>query len=354
MVMTHLAHMTKKKKKDEEKLKITEPYQIPEAFDPRPKEERDAPKPWEPEFWENIKPGSVEKGTSKKEPTIKTAFDTLQEQRIKDQKELQRAHYLISEGQKLNQLERDKLWTQMLSSAGATEDLVSSKMTGEDLRRQQIAAELLSSGAEAGAVPGQEQPTGATTPIDYKQAFLSTFADPGTYTKAAKMAAVGATGGAIVGSAVPGIGTAVGTIVGGAGGILVSVADSILDNVKTQRQGTAAAYEARLTKGIPNLNKWVALMDADPDNAPLYYGYYQDQLGLIEQAYSQLSIDSRSDLNLALSEDGTRRLAKFEIFYSPGGMRDYLDLKMRNALAAPDEQRGYKGLLMSQESWDLE
>jgi hypothetical protein len=195
-------------------------------------------------------------------------------------------------------------------------------------------------GGMEGGMAGQGM-YGGTTPIDTRQAFLATFSDFGTYSKAVSQGGIAAAGTAYLGY---------GAAIGFVAGVALSLGNSVSDNIKTQRVGTASAYERTLTDGKTNLRKLTALINTDPTNADRYLELYNQQQMNIDKAYQQLKIDSASDLNLMLSEDGTRRLAKFESYYAPGGLREISDMNMALALSAPNQEKGMMDLMMIESS----
>jgi hypothetical protein len=65
----------------------------------------------------------------------------------------------------------------------------------------------------------------------------------------------------------------------------------------------------------------------------MYLEMYNDQLVKIAQAETNLRREVSTNLNLALSLDGTRQLQRFENFYAIGGSKDLADAKLNRALS---------------------
>ncbi len=187
---------------------------------------------------------------------------------------------------------------------------------------------------------------GQPTPVDMKQLGLSVATDPsvirsmGAGVGVGLMVKKGAAAGGIMGGPW-------GAVIGAVGGLAIGVLASVQNNIKSQKRDNLAAQRAVLTDGITNLNQLISLMNIDPVNAELYIEAMNQQLNNIEQAHSQLKIDTQSDLNLALSQDGTRELQRYENFYAMGGGFDVITAKAQVALASPDPETGMRGLLMS-------
>lgn len=205
--------------------------------------------------------------------------------------------------------------------------------------------------AALGMMQPQTAPIEATgpTPLDWNQAALSSI-NVGTLTKtvggAIGGAAISAKAGALLGTAIaPGVGSAIGA----GAGLALGIGMSVYKNIKQQKSEDITAQTYTISQGSRNLNKIVSLVNVDPANAPYYMDLYNQQMNKISQSYSQLKLDTSSDLNLMLSEDGTTALVKYEGFYAPGGMKDYYDAKMREAVLTPNPNAPFQTLLMSEE-----
>ena len=171
------------------------------------------------------------------------------------------------------------------------------------------------------------QVTPEDMPIDWKQVGLGTLTDPRTFKDIGVSAAAGAyTGGKLSGGNP--IGIKAGAIIGGAS----SIYTAIMQNIQDQKTDTLAAEGSVLTDGKPNLNQLPTLIQNDPDNAEMYLEMYNDQLVKIAQAETNLRRDVSTNLNLALSLDGTRQLQRFENFYASGGSKELADAKLNRAL----------------------
>lgn len=220
---------------------------------------------------------------------------------------------------------------------------------GQEFRQQERAAQL---SQQIGA-PGQVGVMGAGQPssIDWRQVGLSAISDPSTI----RDLGMGIGGGIIAGSVTAGasagaIGGPAGVALGAAGGLALGLYSSIMRNINSQKSGILSAQKSTLTDGRQNLRRLTQAANLDPGNADLYIQAFNMQLDKIGQAYSQLKIDTQTDLNLALSKDGTREIQRFKNFYAPGGAKDYYSDKMRVAIEAPDPQMAISGLMMSQEN----
>jgi hypothetical protein len=167
------------------------------------------------------------------------------------------------------------------------------------------------------------QTTPEEKPIDWKQVGLSTITDPRTL----KAVGTGIVGGALVGSP-----TGIGAIAGGGIGGIVGISSAIMQNIQDQKTDNIKAQELTLTDGKTNLNQIANLIQQDPENAEMYLEMYNDQLVKIAQAETNLRRDVSTNLNLALSLDGTRQLQRFENFYARGGSKELSDAKLNRAL----------------------
>jgi hypothetical protein len=204
--------------------------------------------------------------------------------------------------------------------------------------------------------PMQQQ--GQVTPIDAQQALYTGVLDgiiggAGIATLKAVFGATaiaGATAGAKAGTLAGPKGILIGAAAGFAGGMVTGIVKSI----RQQRTDNLKAQQQVLTDGQRNVNQLISLMNLDPDNAHMYVEALNEQMTNIAQAHSQLKLDTQSNLNLALSKDGTRELQRFANFYSAGGAYDILTTKAQIALAAPNPEEGMRGLLASSQSIAME
>lgn len=147
-------------------------------------------------------------------------------------------------------------------------------------------------------------------------------------------AGIGLTSGAVAGAGVASPITApAGATIGAVAGFVSGLASSIISEFKSQRTDTINAQKRVLSEGKQNLNDWATLAASDPANAAFYVNQYNLQLSQISQAYRQMKFDTQRDL--AQFEKAIPDLAEFEAFYSIGGEKDALDLKMRFSLSNP-------------------
>jgi len=142
-------------------------------------------------------------------------------------------------------------------------------------------------------------------------------------------AKIGVLGGAAAG---PGGALAAGAI-GAAAGFVAGITSGIISNMRSQRTDNTNAQKRVLDEGKQTLNDWVTLARADPGNRAFYLTQFNIQLSLIQQAHTQMIIDTRGDL--FKFENAVPDLAEFEAFYSVGGERDFVVNEMRVALGAP-------------------
>jgi hypothetical protein len=205
----------------------------------------------------------------------------------------------------------------------------------EALNRQEQFERLAARGRlQASGAQAQEQP------IDWRQVGLSTVTDPRLYKNILSGVQSGAITGGLLGGgvgagaggvgALPGAG--IGAGIGAVGGTGIAIYSSIMENIKDQKTDNVAAMERTLTDGRTNLNQIAQLIQMDPDNALEYLELYNEQLINIAESEKTLRREVSTDLNLALSLDGTRQLNRFENFYARGGALDISNAKLNRAL----------------------
>lgn len=254
--------------------------------------------------------------------------------------DLRQAAYLISQAEGLDAYEKAQLEQKM----GIT-DRENFRLQQEEQAKAQQRAQLLGQIGASPQLSGQmsAEQMGITSPtdIDWGQVFMRTISDP-QFVRDIAMGAVG--GGLVVGTA----GAAVGAIPGALIGAGVGIYSSVMRNIQAQKSDNLSAQRDVLERGQTNINQLISLMNMDPDNSYLYVQAMNEQLGVISKSYSQLKYDTSTDLNLALGLDGTKELAKYEMFYSAGGAYDYLTTRAQVALASPNMETGMRGLIMSQ------
>lgn len=207
-----------------------------------------------------------------------------------------------------------------------------------ELKRQQEAGALLASQI------GQTE----TLPINpsdvsYQQAVGAGLA------RLVPTAAGAAAGGAIAGSVVPGIGTGIGAVGGAIGGAVTGFVSAFTSNLKSQRSGVLSGKGTDLSDAQRNLRMIVRDTNQGGD-AQRNLNYFNQQLAIIDQSYSQLKLDTQKDLTNFLG-DGTIQLERYEGFYAPAGFRALLIADMQQALINPDPNKALTEL--SQEDMDL-
>ena len=145
-----------------------------------------------------------------------------------------------------------------------------------------------------------------------------------------------------LGFAVTGVGVGlaggpVGAVGGGAaglaGGFVSGMASGMSTSFKEQRTDITTAQQRVLDEGKQNLNDLASAAAGDPSNRAKYLELYNKQSQLIDEAYRQMVLDTNEDV--AKWETALPNLAEFETFYSEGGERDVLDIKMQTALQQP-------------------
>jgi hypothetical protein len=160
-------------------------------------------------------------------------------------------------------------------------------------------------------------------------------------TTAAPAALGGALTGAITGAAVGGIGAIPGAIglglVGGVGGFL----QGVRSNIKNQRSEAATTAKLAQADIEQNLRFWITDTNAHPENAADNLGEFNTQLDLMRAKHAKLYAETKSNVNKFVGEDGTPELERYELFYQPGGARDYLVSQMQIALMNPDPSKNF-------------
>lgn len=153
---------------------------------------------------------------------------------------------------------------------------------------------------------------------------------------AIRMAGQFGTAGAVLGAtAAPvtgGLSIAAGAAIGAGVGFVSGIASGMIGSYKSQRTDTTTAQQRVLDEGKQNLNDWATLAASDPANKEKYLSEYNRQAALIDQAYRQMKLDTSRDLGKF--ETALPNLAEFETYYSFGGEKAALDLKMRMSLAS--------------------
>lgn len=201
---------------------------------------------------------------------------------------------------------------------------------GQASRDQQFAGQQLA--AQVGQTQGLAADVTDPTGLNTAEALTVGVRDaiPRALSLAVAGAGVGATGGAFAG----GVGAVPGAVIGATAGFVGGITSSIISNFKEQRRDTTNAQKRTLDEGKQDLNDFATLAAADPANKAYYLSQFNLRLAQIEQAYSQMKLDTNSDL--AKFETAIPDLAEFENFFSYAGERDTLIIKMQQALAGQD------------------
>jgi hypothetical protein len=214
------------------------------------------------------------------------------------------------------------------------------------LRETQI-KEALSGGVQQGQ-EGQQgglmDETMDPTRINGRQVALSMMADTSLLNQlmgagAAGFIAAGSKG--MIGG--PKVGLAVGLT-----GAALAIGASAMKNIGNQKSDNLNAALQTFRIGQQNNDKLINLMNMDPDNAAHYIGLYNENSARMRQAYSQVKRDTQTNLNLALGEDGTREMARMRAYYAMGGGETIQETKKMLAVAQPDFDKGFKGIMMSE------
>lgn len=145
-------------------------------------------------------------------------------------------------------------------------------------------------------------------------------------------AGAGAAGGAVAGLATGGVASVPLAVVGAIGGFLTGV----ISNLRAQANGEIAARKIGLTDGSKNLR--AIIQDTNGGgNAAENLELFNYQMYRIDQEYEQLQRDIITGRRFGI--DGTEQMAKFEAYYSRGGMREYLIGEMQQALLNPNPSK---------------
>ena len=283
------------------------------------------------------------------------------------EKQQRRAAYLIGEARDLDPFEREQLKQEHFPEIAQREAFRQEHMEAfeqerETEWRQQLAQQL---GVPVEQIPSQQQmgqtgvmgpdgiplEAGEATPINRRQTFLAAVAsDPvslliGGYAGVKVGALAGAKVGAMVGAGAGPVGAAVGATAGVILGVAAAVYRNAQRNVKSQKTDNLGAQTSTLRDGTSNLRQLYRLANLDPANAERYIGLFNQQLTKIDQAHSQMKIDTSKDLNLALGIDGTRARQDFENFYAPGGRREVSIMRMQEAIGAPNPEMAMQEMM---------
>jgi hypothetical protein len=224
----------------------------------------------------------------------------------------------------------------------------------QQLAEQQRMAEVAS---RIGAQPQQQQGMmgqqagmeGQRTPLDTRQAWAFALSDPssisamaqfgGGLALGAKFALAGTKAGAVLGPW--------GVVAGAVGGLALGIYTSYRRNIQQQTTGNMNAQMEAYTQGNQYLRRVEGLINSDPENAGMYLDLANEAEARMRQAWTQMQIDTSTNLNLALGKDGTAQMAKFEEYFRENGMADLYKQRWRIALSAPNQELGVQQLLMA-------
>lgn len=194
-------------------------------------------------------------------------------------------------------------------------------------QRTEMAEELLPQVGVTPQLPIQAQE------VSQEQALKSAL--PGTATGVG----AGIVGGAVLGGtagtvALPGVGTVAGATAGAVIGGAATFLNSYRGNLKQQVTDNITGKKIALTEGEQNLRNIINSVEAGADPSQALQDFNM-QLALIDQAHARLYLDTQSELNQFLGEDGTKELTRFELFNSQGGAREQYILDMQTAILNP-------------------
>lgn len=226
----------------------------------------------------------------------------------------------------------------------------------EEAARAQIAGQagLLDqqgqvAGADMGGQMGAQDESGifgfSFAGLDSKQTFLSAISSPSTISKVGSFGIAAAWG--LKGTAVGG---PWGAVLGAAAGLAFGLYSESRRNIAVQKKDDMASYSKVLNDNKENLERVVTLINMDPANAGKYLESRQDFLNRIHGAHSDLKFDMQNNLNLALSEDGTRTMQEYTNFLSPGGRLELNEHRIRAALNNPNMDLALQSLLLSEDT----
>jgi hypothetical protein len=235
---------------------------------------------------------------------------------------------------------------QMMGEYGI--DPYSTQMAEEQRRAEMI------KGAQAGTgMEGVQGFTGEPSPIDQAQVWAQ-LRDPANIRNIVVAGGIGAFAGVKAGTAVAPLlgpfapaGPVGGGIIGGIIGVSLETWRVLDKNIKSQRTDKIGAQLTINRDSQRYKNDLVSMANIDPQNADVYWNAWLEIDTKQRQAWAQLQIDSRTNLNLRLGEDATRELQRFYNYYEGGGYMAQR-AKMEKAIAAPDFTEGVYGLMMSQ------
>jgi len=161
-------------------------------------------------------------------------------------------------------------------------------------------------------------------------------------TTAAPVAVSGIIGGAVAGgTAGLGFGAIPGAIGGGLLGGIGGFLQGVRSNIKNQRSEAATTAKLAQVDIEQNLRALITDTNAHPENAAENLGLFNSQLDLMRAKHAKLYAETKSNVNKFVGEDGTPELERYELFYQPGGARDYIVSQMQIALMNPDPSKNF-------------
>ncbi|MCJ7651253.1 MAG: hypothetical protein MUP85_21810, partial [Candidatus Lokiarchaeota archaeon] len=86
-----------------------------------------------------------------------------------------------------------------------------------------------------------------------------------------------------------------------------------------------------LTSARTNMRQLAILASQDPGNADRYIEAYNQQLANVYAAHSKLKLETQGDLNKFM-DDGTEKLASFDLFLAPEGLANLYASRLQNSL----------------------
>lgn len=168
-------------------------------------------------------------------------------------------------------------------------------------------------------------------PIDWGQAITAGIANvlPSLAGGAAGGAVIGAVGGAGVASAAT---APLGAVIGAAGGAVTGFLNGLRSNIKSQQSGEIQTTTKSLNNVKSNLRQIRMLAQADPSRADEAVELFNQQMAIAYAAQAKLKKETSGNLN-AFMDDGTEKLAEFDLFFMGGGYAELQRQRLQEALA---------------------
>ncbi len=182
---------------------------------------------------------------------------------------------------------------------------------------------------------GQLGDTGATTPTELsreqarKAGVIA--AGPGF--------AAGAVTGAVLGLATTGgLASLPFAIVAGGVGAVSTYYVTYRRNLKSQAADISKGRVLSVMDTEKAMRELINMQNSQIGNPETNVDLMNQNLALVERSYSQLKLDTQSNLKKFIEEDGTKQLMKFEVFYATGRDTQFIEL-MNEATILPDPNR---------------